>query len=223
MIYRQLKQQVFFFGYLLVLVSGWASTRVPPRSLQTRSPNAALPTRVPHDGEVRRSLTDLFMFDWMKSKNDNDSEKEDNGNNPFANFFNAMNPTTPAAAAPAAEKYTKEDDTAKSVESSNDHPSTTVTKRFGGTVNWFNTQRGFGFITPDDENLIEVSDGEDLFVHHSAIQDHTAGFRKLRVGERVEFQVERDSQSRHRAIQVTGPHLGPVQEAIRRAERRNES
>jgi cold shock protein len=49
-----------------------------------------------------------------------------------------------------------------------------------GTVKWFNDTKGFGFITPDDE------DG-DLFVHHSAID--MQGFRSLKEGQRVLFEA----------------------------------
>jgi cold shock protein len=49
-----------------------------------------------------------------------------------------------------------------------------------GTVKWFNDQKGFGFITPEDG-------GKDCFVHHSAIQ--AEGFRSLAEGDRVEFTV----------------------------------
>lgn len=49
-----------------------------------------------------------------------------------------------------------------------------------GSVKWFNAVKGFGFITPDDG-------GEDVFVHHSAIQ--MEGYRDLSEGQRVEFEV----------------------------------
>jgi len=52
--------------------------------------------------------------------------------------------------------------------------------RTTGTVKWFNDQKGFGFITPEDGT-------KDCFVHHSAIQ--AAGFKTLAEGERVEFDV----------------------------------
>ncbi len=52
--------------------------------------------------------------------------------------------------------------------------------RTAGTVKWFNDQKGFGFITPDDG-------GKDCFVHHSAIQ--AQGFRTLAEGDRVEFEI----------------------------------
>ena len=48
-----------------------------------------------------------------------------------------------------------------------------------GTVQWFNGQKGFGFITPDDG-------GEDVFVHFSEIDD-ASGYRSLEEGQRVEF------------------------------------
>jgi CspA family cold shock protein len=50
-----------------------------------------------------------------------------------------------------------------------------------GTVKWFNGSKGYGFISRED--------GEDVFVHYSAIQ--TEGFRTLEEGQRVEFTVER--------------------------------
>jgi CspA family cold shock protein len=56
-----------------------------------------------------------------------------------------------------------------------------VSERLAGTVKWFNNSKGYGFISRDG--------GEDVFVHHSAIQSE--GFRTLEEGQRVEFTVER--------------------------------
>ncbi|TFG66552.1 MAG: cold-shock protein [Gemmatimonadales bacterium] len=52
--------------------------------------------------------------------------------------------------------------------------------RTKGTVKWFNEQKGFGFITPEDGS-------KDCFVHHSAIQ--AEGFKTLAEGAMVEFDV----------------------------------
>jgi CspA family cold shock protein len=49
-----------------------------------------------------------------------------------------------------------------------------------GTVKWFNSSKGYGFICPDDG-------GDDLFVHHSDIQ--TEGYASLNEGQKVDFEV----------------------------------
>ncbi|MCO1336792.1 cold-shock protein [Microbulbifer sp. OS29] len=49
-----------------------------------------------------------------------------------------------------------------------------------GTVKWFDADKGFGFITPDDGS-------KDLFVHHSEIQ--VGGYKSLADGQKVEFVV----------------------------------
>ena len=51
--------------------------------------------------------------------------------------------------------------------------------RSKGRVKWFNERRGYGFI--------EQADGDDLFVHYSAIQ--TEGFKTLEEGQEVEFDI----------------------------------
>jgi cold shock protein len=56
-----------------------------------------------------------------------------------------------------------------------------------GTVKWFNAGKGYGFISQDD--------GEDVFVHFSAIvDDGFGGYRELREGQRVEFTVEQSDK-----------------------------
>ncbi len=49
-----------------------------------------------------------------------------------------------------------------------------------GTVKWFSDEKGYGFITPDDE-------GKDLFVHHSAIIG--SGFKSLAEGAKVSYEA----------------------------------
>ena len=50
-----------------------------------------------------------------------------------------------------------------------------------GLVKWFNDAKGYGFITQED--------GQDVFVHYSAVQG--SGFRSLAEGDRVEYEVTR--------------------------------
>ncbi|MED6221021.1 hypothetical protein PIB30_050490 [Stylosanthes scabra] len=67
-------------------------------------------------------------------------------------------------------------------------------QRSTGTVKWFNAQKGFGFIAPDDG-------GEDLFVHHSAIRSD--GYRTLSEGQPVEFVVDYGDAGRTKAVDVS--------------------
>jgi CspA family cold shock protein len=63
-----------------------------------------------------------------------------------------------------------------------------------GKVKWFNDQKGFGFITPEDG-------GRDLFAHFSEIQSD--GFRSLKEGQSVEFEpVEGDKGPKATKIKV---------------------
>jgi len=55
-----------------------------------------------------------------------------------------------------------------------------------GTVKWFNPDKGYGFIQPDDG-------GKDVFVHISAVE--RAGLRELREGQRVSFEVVVDRKT----------------------------
>jgi CspA family cold shock protein len=55
-----------------------------------------------------------------------------------------------------------------------------------GTVKWFNAQKGYGFIQPDDG-------GKDVFVHISAVE--RAGLRGLNEGQKVTYELETDRRS----------------------------
>ncbi len=64
-----------------------------------------------------------------------------------------------------------------------------------GTVKWFNSQKGFGFITDDNG-------GDDIFVHFSAIESN--GFKSLDEGQRVTFNIEKDPKTKKiKAANVT--------------------
>jgi CspA family cold shock protein len=54
-----------------------------------------------------------------------------------------------------------------------------MSERIQGTVKWFNSGKGYGFIAREG--------GEDVFVHHTAIQ--AEGYRSLEEGQRVEFNI----------------------------------
>ncbi len=55
-----------------------------------------------------------------------------------------------------------------------------------GTVKWFNSQKGFGFIQPDNG-------GTDVFVHISAVE--RAGWSSLQEGEKISFEIVKDQRS----------------------------
>ena len=60
-----------------------------------------------------------------------------------------------------------------------------------GTVKFYNEQKGFGFIQPDDG-------GKDVFVHATALE--RAGIRRLVEGQKVSFDTEQDSRSGKTAV-----------------------
>ena len=62
-----------------------------------------------------------------------------------------------------------------------------------GTVKWFSDQKGYGFINQED--------GEDIFVHYSAIQSE--GFRSLKEGDEVSFEVTEGPKG----LQATDVHV----------------
>lgn len=55
-----------------------------------------------------------------------------------------------------------------------------------GTVKWFNDQKGFGFIQPDDG-------GTDVFVHISAVERSNLG--SIREGQKIRYELERDDRN----------------------------
>ena len=62
-----------------------------------------------------------------------------------------------------------------------------------GTVKWFNSTKGFGFIQPD-------TGGADVFVHISALE--RSGLRSLNEGQKVSFDLEKDRQGRDSATNL---------------------
>ena len=63
-----------------------------------------------------------------------------------------------------------------------------------GTVKWFNTQKGYGFINPDEE-------GNDVFVHITAIQN--SGLNELNEGQRVSYELEEQRNGRMAAVNLS--------------------
>jgi cold shock protein len=62
-----------------------------------------------------------------------------------------------------------------------------------GTVKWFNAQKGYGFIQPDDGT-------KDVFVHISAVQ--SAGIDHLSEGQKLQFDLERGQQGKVSAVNL---------------------
>lgn len=62
-----------------------------------------------------------------------------------------------------------------------------------GTVKWFNGQKGYGFIQPDDGS-------KDVFVHISAVE--SAGMRTLNEGQKLSFDLEQGRQGKTSAINL---------------------
>jgi cold shock CspA family protein len=84
-------------------------------------------------------------------------------------------------------------------------PAMHVMFKHTGTVKWFNSEKGYGFITPTDGS------GGDVFVHQSQI--HAEGFRSLKEAEPVEYDVETQPNGKTAAVDVTGPDGSFVQGA----------
>lgn len=69
-----------------------------------------------------------------------------------------------------------------------------TTKMSQGTVKWFNTQKGYGFINPDE-------DGADVFVHITAVQN--SGLTGLNEGQRVSFELAEQRNGKVAAVNLT--------------------
>lgn len=71
-----------------------------------------------------------------------------------------------------------------------------VSEMSQGTVKWFNSEKGYGFIANDEG-------GDDVFVHYSAIQ--AEGYKSLKEGQKVSFETETDPKNPNklRAVNVT--------------------
>ncbi len=65
-----------------------------------------------------------------------------------------------------------------------------------GTVKWFNENKGWGFIVPDDG-------GDDVFVHYSAIE--TEGFKTLKEGQKVDYELKLGKNGKYQADNVKMP------------------
>jgi CspA family cold shock protein len=70
-----------------------------------------------------------------------------------------------------------------------------------GTVKWFNSKKGYGFITPDDGS-------PDVFVHYSAIQGESEEFRIIYEGDIVDYETT-EGQKGPQASNVTITQKGP--------------
>src|SRR3954449_6840151 len=82
-----------------------------------------------------------------------------------------------------------------------------------GTVRWFNPDKGFGFIEPQDG-------GDDVFVHFSAIED-TGGFRTLEEGQSVEYTAAPGPRGpQAETVRATGGGSAPRGRDDRRDDRR---
>ena len=78
-----------------------------------------------------------------------------------------------------------------------------------GTVKWFNKQKGFGFIQPENGD-------RDVFVHISAVE--RAGMGTLNEGQRVSFDIVADRRSGKSAAEVCAPPNTPREESHDRSD-----
>ena len=146
------------------------------------------------------SKTKLAMFDWFnKQKPAEEAATKGKESDFLSNFFNQASPLD--VDVPSAPK----------VEETPSPPTTTMPEAkneiYHGTVQWFDRNKGYGFIVPEVGSIAATS-GKTVFVHQSDIL--CSGFRFLFDGEDVEYRLKEDTQGRFNAIDVTGPGGGPL-------------
>jgi cold shock protein len=73
------------------------------------------------------------------------------------------------------------------------HSDVRRTKMATGTVKWFNAQKGYGFIQPEDGS-------KDVFVHITAVE--RSGIGNLHEGQRISFELERGNQGKTSAVNL---------------------
>merc|ERR1712032_1481278 len=79
--------------------------------------------------------------------------------------------------------------------------SSETQERLSGVCKWFNSEKGYGFITPSDN-------GNDVFVHQSGI--NCDGFRSIAEAAQVEYEIIEEN-GRLKAVNVTGPNGSPIE------------
>lgn len=73
-----------------------------------------------------------------------------------------------------------------------------MASRLTGRVKWFNNSKGYGFI--------QIDEGRDVFVHYSVIR--TQGYKSLKEGQEVEFEMERGPKGEHATVVVCHSFAG---------------
>lgn len=79
-------------------------------------------------------------------------------------------------------------------------------ERYMGRVKWFNHTRGYGFVT----GINGQCEGNDIFVHHTSFTTKENVYRSLSQGEYIEFNLEKDSDGKDCAKDVTGIKRHPL-------------
>ena len=78
-----------------------------------------------------------------------------------------------------------------------------TTERHLGRIKWFNSSKGFGFVT-------DCKQSNDVFVHHTGIQTQTECWKTLYPGEYVHYELHVDDEGKSHAVNITGVESGPL-------------